>query len=193
MSDAVREALREARKTQRAIGSAPVFPAPKDPTKPCDRHLLDNWLRRAFPCSGSRHRAWSYASGADRDRTGDPLLAKQVLSQLSYRPGLILQQLSSYQHRTACTVSPSFGASDVSTHPRPAFPTLQNSRAARRKPRAAPESPAKESPARADSPAEPGWRSGDRRGSPLRPSGLAMLLLGLLHPPGVQTPWRAVR
>ena len=26
------------------------------------------------------------ASGADRDRTGDPLLAKQVLSQLSYRP-----------------------------------------------------------------------------------------------------------
>jgi hypothetical protein len=25
-------------------------------------------------------------SGADRDRTGDPLLAKQVLSQLSYRP-----------------------------------------------------------------------------------------------------------
>jgi hypothetical protein len=26
------------------------------------------------------------ANGADRDRTGDPLLAKQVLSQLSYRP-----------------------------------------------------------------------------------------------------------
>ena len=24
--------------------------------------------------------------GADRDRTGDPLLAKQVLSQLSYSP-----------------------------------------------------------------------------------------------------------
>jgi hypothetical protein len=31
---------------------------------------------------------WRYfgVSGADRDRTGDPLLAKQVLSQLSYRP-----------------------------------------------------------------------------------------------------------
>jgi hypothetical protein len=28
----------------------------------------------------------SIPSGADRDRTGDPLLAKQVLSQLSYRP-----------------------------------------------------------------------------------------------------------
>ena len=26
--------------------------------------------------------------GADRDRTGDPLLAKQVLSQLSYSPKL---------------------------------------------------------------------------------------------------------
>ncbi len=24
------------------------LPAPKDPTKPCDRHLLDSWLRRAF-------------------------------------------------------------------------------------------------------------------------------------------------
>ena len=48
MSDTVREALREARKTQKAIGSAPVFPAPKDSTRPCDRHLLDNWLRRAF-------------------------------------------------------------------------------------------------------------------------------------------------
>ena len=27
--------------------------------------------------------------GADRDRTGDPLLAKQVLSQLSYSPKMI--------------------------------------------------------------------------------------------------------
>ena len=27
------------------------------------------------------------AGGADRDRTDDPLLAKQVLSQLSYSPG----------------------------------------------------------------------------------------------------------
>ena len=26
------------------------------------------------------------SGGADRDRTGDPLLAKQVLSQLSYSP-----------------------------------------------------------------------------------------------------------
>jgi hypothetical protein len=44
----VQDALREARNTQRAIGTAPVFPAPKNPTVPCDRHVLDNWLRRAF-------------------------------------------------------------------------------------------------------------------------------------------------
>jgi len=30
------------------------------------------------------------SGGADRDRTGDPLLAKQVLSQLSYSPTSIL-------------------------------------------------------------------------------------------------------
>ena len=31
------------------------------------------------------------SGGADRDRTGDPLLAKQVLSQLSYSPIVLLQ------------------------------------------------------------------------------------------------------
>jgi hypothetical protein len=33
--------------------------------------------------------------GADRDRTGDPLLAKQVLSQLSYSP----RQLSAISYQ----------------------------------------------------------------------------------------------
>ena len=33
----------------------------------------------------AQHRAEIFG-GADRDRTGDPLLAKQVLSQLSYSP-----------------------------------------------------------------------------------------------------------
>lgn len=47
MSDEVRDALKEARKAQRTIGSAPVFPAPKNPMVACDRHLLDNWLRRS--------------------------------------------------------------------------------------------------------------------------------------------------
>jgi hypothetical protein len=30
----------------------------------------------------------NFCGGDDRDRTGDPLLAKQVLSQLSYAPNL---------------------------------------------------------------------------------------------------------
>ena len=44
------------------------------------------------PLSGARSNHLSYrpkdlrSGGADRDRTGDPLLAKQVLSQLSYSP-----------------------------------------------------------------------------------------------------------
>jgi hypothetical protein len=33
-----------------------------------------------------RKQRMSFDGGADRDRTGDPLLAKQVLSQLSYSP-----------------------------------------------------------------------------------------------------------
>ena len=44
----------------------------------------------ASPLSGVRSNHLSYrpgkSGGADRDRTDDPLLAKQVLSQLSYSP-----------------------------------------------------------------------------------------------------------
>ena len=35
---------------------------------------------------GAELDAVNEVGGADRDRTGDPLLAKQVLSQLSYSP-----------------------------------------------------------------------------------------------------------
>jgi integrase len=48
MSEPVRSALAAARRAQQAIGSAPVFPAPKDPARPCDRHILDAWLRKAY-------------------------------------------------------------------------------------------------------------------------------------------------
>ena len=47
MSSNVRAALLAQQKAQAAIGKAPVFPSPKDPTKPCSRHLFDEWLRRA--------------------------------------------------------------------------------------------------------------------------------------------------
>ena len=51
--------------------------AAKKPYLPCQRSVSASVQERApRPHNG----------GADRDRTGDPLLAKQVLSQLSYGP-----------------------------------------------------------------------------------------------------------
>jgi len=35
-------------KAQAAIGKTAAFPSPKAPTKPCNRHLFDAWLRRAY-------------------------------------------------------------------------------------------------------------------------------------------------
>ena|ERR1051325_4418224 len=44
-------------------------------------------------CCGNSLNRWRMeqisVGGADRDRTDDPLLAKQVLSQLSYSPGMV--------------------------------------------------------------------------------------------------------
>ena len=67
---------------------------------PCDDlHPEPNPIRRALPTlrgfltsrlPRSRVRRWRTGeNGDDRDRTDDPLLAKQVLSQLSYAPVVI--------------------------------------------------------------------------------------------------------
>ncbi len=48
MSSTVQDALLAQQKAQAAIGMTWVFPSPKDPRKPCDRHLFDDWLRRAY-------------------------------------------------------------------------------------------------------------------------------------------------
>ena len=48
MSVAVSDALTAARRAQQAIGNTPVFPAPKHPAEPCNRHLFDDWLRKAY-------------------------------------------------------------------------------------------------------------------------------------------------
>ena len=50
-----------------------------------------------YPCAW-RTRMMRETGGASRDRTDDPLLAKQVLSQLSYGPILNVPR------STACTV-----------------------------------------------------------------------------------------
>jgi integrase len=104
MSEAVQEALREARKLQRAIGSAPVFPAPKDPTKPCDRHLLDNWLRRAFPKAGLKQEPGGLWHTLRRkwatERKGYPV--KDVAAAGGWRDERTI--LTSYQQADAATV-----------------------------------------------------------------------------------------
>jgi hypothetical protein len=51
------------------------------PRAPQQAAVFRDWLAR----SGARHRS-PRSGGADRDRTGDLLLAKQALSQLSYSP-----------------------------------------------------------------------------------------------------------
>ena len=43
-------------------------------------------LHRAIPRDKSFFKPLTHAGGDNRDRTDDPLLAKQVLSQLSYTP-----------------------------------------------------------------------------------------------------------
>ena len=48
MSGTVREALLVQQKRQAAIGKTWVFPSPKDSSRPCNRHLFDDWLRRAY-------------------------------------------------------------------------------------------------------------------------------------------------
>jgi hypothetical protein len=47
--------------------------------------LIRFYLYEAATAAIRKQRMRSFG-GADRDRTGDPLLAKQVLSQLSYSP-----------------------------------------------------------------------------------------------------------
>jgi integrase len=48
MNEAVKDALAGARRAQKTIGGTPVSPAPRNPARPCSRHLLDGWLRRAY-------------------------------------------------------------------------------------------------------------------------------------------------
>lgn len=47
LSPAVRAALDRIVKERPGIGDAPLFPSPKDATKPISRHLSDAWLRKA--------------------------------------------------------------------------------------------------------------------------------------------------
>lgn len=52
ITQAVREALLELQRRTQRIGETWVFPSPTDDKRPCSRHLLDDWLRRAFARAG---------------------------------------------------------------------------------------------------------------------------------------------
>ncbi len=59
MTDPVKDALAATRRAQGAIGNAPVFRAPKDPHKPCSRHLFDTWLRKAYEIAEIPRERWT--------------------------------------------------------------------------------------------------------------------------------------
>jgi hypothetical protein len=79
-------------------------PAPKDPTRPCDRHLLDNWLRRAFPKAGLKQEAGGLWHTLRRkwatERKGYPV--KAVAAAGGWRDERTI--LTSYQQADAATV-----------------------------------------------------------------------------------------
>ena len=62
-------------------------PLPRRPASLGSARMLDDWLLYCFSCSPQK-RMLLWDGGDSRDRTGDLLLARQALSQLSYIPKL---------------------------------------------------------------------------------------------------------
>ncbi len=59
-----------------------------------NRHKADRQVQNVFSSKDNfRQFNTNRFGGAERDRTADPLLAKQVLSQLSYSPNLSIDRL----------------------------------------------------------------------------------------------------
>ena len=104
ISSTVRAALLAQQKAQSAIGKAPVFPSPRDARKPCSRHLVDEWLRRAHrlakivpPRRGMWHplrRKWA------TERKGYPV--KDVAAAGGWKTEEVL--MTSYQQADAETI-----------------------------------------------------------------------------------------
>ncbi len=113
MSDAVRDALAAERKAQAAIGRTAVFPSPKDPTKPCNRHLFDDWLRRAYKLAKivpQRRGMWhSIRRKWATERKGYPV--KDVAAAGGWKTEEVL--VTSYQQADAETINTPRGISNV--------------------------------------------------------------------------------
>jgi len=52
VSPAVKQAIERRRLERPGIGTAPLFPSPKDPSQPMSRHLADKWLREGERMAG---------------------------------------------------------------------------------------------------------------------------------------------
>lgn len=52
LTEAALEALGEARRNHPAIGSAWIFPSPRNPEQPCSRHLMRQWWNQAQEQAG---------------------------------------------------------------------------------------------------------------------------------------------
>lgn len=104
MAEPVKEALAAARRAQGAIGNMPVFPGPKNPQKPCNRHLFDDWLRKAYEMTKLPRERWTMWHSIRRkwatERKGHP--ERDVMAAGGWRNEEIL--LRSYQQPDAETV-----------------------------------------------------------------------------------------
>ena len=47
LTPVAQQGLLRARKAQRSIGDTWIFPAPRNPSEPCSRHLIRDWWGRA--------------------------------------------------------------------------------------------------------------------------------------------------
>src|SRR5215213_10845065 len=74
--------------TQLASSQLSINSMPRRPTRPPRQFLTLRRVRSPASSAARGIRCASADGGGDRNRTDDPLLAKQVLSQLSYTPGI---------------------------------------------------------------------------------------------------------
>jgi integrase len=104
ITESVRDALAAQQRAQAAIGKTAVFPSPKDPMKPCSRHLFDAWLRRAYKLANvvaQRRGMWhSIRRKWATERKGYPV--KDVAAAGGWRTEEVL--VRSYQQADAETI-----------------------------------------------------------------------------------------
>lgn len=99
-----RSAIDQVLRERPGIGSAPLFPAPENPTRAMDRHLADRWLRHAERLAGLEPQEGSlwhaFRRKAATELKGAP--DKDVMALLGWTDLRSLK--SAYQHADAETM-----------------------------------------------------------------------------------------